>query len=72
MNGNGDIADFVLKIERPSPLYFQKILGKKFIEPKGADQLRINQHLPYKPALFLNSKTQIFAYSQRLGSDIDT
>ena len=38
---------------------------------KEADQLRINQHLTQKPALFFNSKTQIFAYRQRLGSDMD-
>ena len=38
---------------------------------KGADQLRINQHLAWKPALFFNSKTQIFACRQHLGSDMD-
>ena len=38
---------------------------------KGADQLSINQHLPLKPALFFNCKTQIFEYSQRLWSDTD-
>ena len=43
MNGNGDNADFVYKIERPSLLYFQKILGKKNSKMLSLDTLKVRR-----------------------------
>ena len=39
MKGNGDIADFVSKIQRPSQLYFQKIHPKNHTKITQNDQI---------------------------------
>ena len=65
--------EFLFWMAQTDPLLYYSNDIERFSHKncEGADQLSINQHLPLKPALFFNSKTQFFACRQRLCSDTD-